>query len=275
MNWLAPQPSLAEPSAPDANHLALARAIETDRIYFELGAQVERLPGADLAWMPGLTRSPAAAVIQRVKPEVVAAVGEAWVDRVERELARLGTPFARIYLDQADTAASSVLRRAGYTPRDEIAFAGTLPQPALELVLHPVTDSSDWARKLRLHQEAAERPDGHLTAASDWVRLEHEKCRAGMQAFLAEAGDATVGAINLVRGDDIARLKNIVVHPRHRRRGIALAMLAGLAAIAREQGFEDACIFAVRGGIGERLYRAAGLRDVGAQVEWSKDLTSC
>src|SRR5262245_33324344 len=103
----------------------LARAIETDRAYFEMGAEVSDLDGAILAWMPGLTRSPAAAVIHRVDPAAIAAGGEGWVSQAERKMADVGAALARIYLDQPHEGAEQVLRQAGFIDRDELVFTQT------------------------------------------------------------------------------------------------------------------------------------------------------
>ena len=71
-------------------------------------------------------------------------------------------------------------------------------------------------------------------------------------------------------GDGLVRMKNIVVHPAHRRRSIGTAILSQVAAIGAERGVSELCVFAVRGEAGELLYRAAGMKVVGTQVEWSK-----
>ena len=106
------------------------RAMETDRTYFELGAKTERLPGAVLAWMPELTASPAAAVIHRVEPAVIAALGETWIVEAERALAQVGAGLARIYIDASESAADELLRGAGYADRDELIFAHSLWEPS-------------------------------------------------------------------------------------------------------------------------------------------------
>jgi len=248
-----------------------ARAIETDRVYFELGADTERLPGATLAWMPGLTSSPAGAVIHRVDPAAIAAGGEAWVIQAEQALAGVGAAMARIYLD-ARGPADEVLRHAGYHDRDELIFAHSLGEPAPGVTLRPVKTDEDWGRKLRFHAAVRETPDGHDHRASEWVALERRKCADGMDAVLAEVDGATVGAIGAVWGDGLLRLKNIVVDPAYRRRSIGRRMLSQMAAVGREHGISEQCILAVRGDAGEMLYRSAGMQVVGIQVEWSKPL---
>jgi len=115
-------------------------------------------------------------------------------------------------------------------------------------------------------------PDGHSTAAASWVELERRKCEHGMACYLAEIDGATVGAIGHVRGEGLLRIKNLVVHPDHRRRSIGSAMLSQVAALGREIGLGEQCLLAVRGEVGELLYRAVGMRVAGAVVEWSKPI---
>lgn len=249
-----------------------ARAIETDRIYFELGATLEPIPGATLAWMPGLGNAPAGTVVHRVDPAVIKAEGAAWIDAVEGRLEQIGANPARIYLEDRNSEADELLRAAGYTGRDELVFHHRLPDPPPGLSLHPVTNEQDWAHKLLLHEAVATSPDGHRHSALDWVNLERRKCKHGLESFLAEIDGETVGAIGAVWGKGLLRMKNIVVHPAHRRRSIGQAILLHIAALGRSRGVFEQCILAVRGEPGEHLYRSAGMQVVGTQVEWSKQL---
>jgi ribosomal protein S18 acetylase RimI-like enzyme len=250
----------------------LARAVETDRIYFEQGAELRRLAGAALAWMPGLTASPAAAVIHRVNPADIANGGETWIAEAEMALAETGAALARIYLDEPHSGAAEQLRRCGYAERDELVFAGDLPDPAANTTLCPVRSEPDWQAKLSFHEAVDETPDGHGNRTADWVELERRKCAAGMDAFLVKLGGTVVGAIGAVWGDGIIRAKNVMVHPAYRRQTIGKAMLCHIAALGRERGVSEQCVMAVRGEAGELLYRAAGMQMVGFQVEWSKPL---
>ena len=250
----------------------LACAIETDRDYFELGAMVEPLPGAVLAWLPGLESAAPGAVIQRVDPAIVAERGKQWLAEAEGALARVGAATARVYLEDRHDRVDALFRSAGYVDREELIFAGSFEAPGPELTLKRVESETDWDRKLRLHQLIATPPDGHPTSASDWVALERRKCEAGMEAYLVERDGETVGAIGALRGDGVLRLKNIVVHPAYRRQGIGLAMLGHLGTTGASRGISDHIVFAVRGEIGELLYRAAGMGEIGSVVEWSKSL---
>lgn len=264
-------PSIARSEAGGASSVFI-RAVETDRIYFELAAKIERLPGATLAWMPGLAASPAGAVIHRVQPAVIAALGETWIIEAERALTDVGAGMARIYLDARGGPADGLMRRAGYADRDELVFVHSLREAAPGLILRPVESDEDWDHKLRFHAATQETPDGHNHRPSEWVALERRKCAEGMEAYLAEIDGVEVGAIGAVWGEGLLRMKNIVVHPAYRRRSIGRGMLAQLATIGRERGISEQCVLAVRGDGGEMLYRAAGMQVVGTQVEWSKQL---
>lgn len=248
------------------------RAIETERDYFELGATLDRLPGATLAWMPGLTDCAAGAVVHRVDPAAILSGGEEWIRGVESRLARVGAPLARIYLESTAAAVDDRLRAAGYTDRIEYIFHHDLPDPAPGLTLRAVAGDADWERKLRLQEAVAIFPDGHANRAIDWIALERRKSGDRMEWFLAEIHGEAVGAIGAFWGDAILRMKNIVIHPDHRRRSVGRTMISQLAALGRERGIFEQCMWAISGEIGELLYRATGARVIGKQVEWSKRL---
>jgi len=247
------------------------RAVVTDALYFEMGAQVEQLPGAALAWMPGLTGLAAGAVVQRVDGATAATMGSGWVSRIEEALEAIGAPLARVYLDEGSPAGRT-LHQAGYGMRPELVFAHELDASPGEVELYRVDGDEDWQRKELLHREADRTPDGHPSSASDWIELERRKAAHGLESYLALLDGEVIGAIGAIRGDNILRFKNILIHPDHRRRGLGRAMLGLLAAIGRESGILEQTVFAVRGNAGERLYRACGMKPVGTVAEWSKPL---
>lgn len=247
------------------------RAADTDVAYFGMAAEIEQLPGAVLAWMPGLTSLAAGAVVQRVDSDAAARMGVRWVPEIESALEKVGAPLARVYLDEGSPA-SGLLRQAGYAMRPELVFAHAMDAVPGEVELRLVDSDEAWDLKKRLHEEADRTPDGHPSAASDWVELERRKAAHGLQNYLAMLDGEVVGAIGAIRGDRILRFKNILIHPDHRRRGLGRAMLTALAALERESGILEQAVFAVRGNAGERLYRACGMRVAGTVVEWSKPL---
>lgn len=244
----------------------LGQAIETDRAYFEMGATIDELPGAALAWMTGLSAMPAGAVIQRVDPR---APQREWLDRGERRLSEIGATMARIYPDQP--VDEELFRNAGYQVREELFFASnSLPGAEPGLTLRPIVTDCDWQDKLRFHEAVGSTPDGHPNRPADWVALERRKCAHGMEAFLVEADGVAVGAIGAIWFDRLLRVKNVVVHPDHRRRSVAMTMLSMMAELGRTRGVPELCLVAVRGEPGEQLYHKCGMRMIGTQVEWSK-----
>lgn len=263
--------SLQPARAPLAQPL-LARAIESDRAYFEMGSELQQLDGATMAWMPGLSASPGATVIYRVDADAVGDGGSAWVAAAEKAMADKGAKLCRIYLDDRHGRADDILGSAGYVARDELVFVDSVPAAAIGLTLRRVESDTDWARKLRFHQSADRTPDGHDNAAADWVELERRKCRAGMEAYLAELDGEVVGAVGAIRCDGFVRTKNLVVAPDRRRRGVGRAMLGAIDALARGRGLSQQCVLAVKGEEGELLYRAVGMTMIGFQVEWSKPI---
>ena len=250
----------------------LASAIESDCTYFEMGADVRLLDGATMAWMPGLTRSPAAAVIHRVDAEAIARGGAGWIARAEAALAEIGARLSRVYLEAPHERAGAALRSAGYVAREELVFLDSLPDPEVRIVLRPVESPSDWAEKLRFHAAADETPDGHGNLAADWVELERRKCGAGMETYLAELDGEVMGAVGAIWCGGFVRAKNLIVAPERRRRGMARAIIGSLAALGRTRGVTSQCFVAVRGEQGELLYRSVGMAMIGFQVEWSRPI---
>lgn len=247
----------------------LARAIDSDRAYFEMGAELQPLDGATMAWMPGLSASPGTTVIYRVDANVVA---DDWIAAAEKAMAAEGASLCRIYLDQRHERADAILRGAGYVARDELVFVDSVPPAAIHVTLLRVESDADWAHKRWFHQNADRTPDGHDNSAADWVELERRKCDAGMEAYLAELDGEVVGAVGAIWCDGFVRAKNLVVAPHRRRRGVGRAMLGAMGTLGRARGLPQQCVVAVKGEEGELLYRAMGMTMIGFQVEWSKPI---
>ena len=254
--------------------LLCRQIVESDRRYFEMGARIVPLPGAEIAWMPGLAHCASAVVVHRVDPSSVARQGPGWVRLIEEKLQELGAGSARIYLDRPDVVAAGILGAANYQSRREIALhAARVGAADKGVVLRKVESGEDWQRKQQFHEAVLERPDGHGASAVDWIDMERAKCSLGMQTFLAYRGPDVVGTIGLIPSAGPWRLKNVAVHPDFRRQSVGRAMIARAADLARKGGAAGLCLFGVDGTGGEALYRACGFVETGFQVEWTKDLS--
>jgi len=248
--------------------------VETDGLYFELGARAEALPGASLVRMPGLEHTAAGCVVQRVDP---ACIGDevAWGYAVGERLGAVGCRLARIYLLGREPALEAALLRLGYEPREEIGFLAPVPRSPHRtgVRVRPVVTEVDWQIKHLLHEECPVQSDGHEGSAHEWVELERRKAEAGgMTCCLIEVDGEPCGAVATIELGPFLRIKNIVIHPAYRGRGLALATVHELGLVARRRGRRAFGCFAVAGGTGEAVYRRAGLAAVTSQFEWAKDL---
>jgi ribosomal protein S18 acetylase RimI-like enzyme len=96
-------------------------------------------------------------------------------------------------------------------------------------------------RLKRLLAEAEDSLHAVRASAADWLR-DGFGPHAGFTAYVAEVGSAVVGMATCSRrtitGWDgpIVFLQDLFVEPAHRRRGIAEALIARVAALARELG---------------------------------------
>uniref|UniRef100_A0A7S2IGY7 N-acetyltransferase domain-containing protein n=1 Tax=Helicotheca tamesis TaxID=374047 RepID=A0A7S2IGY7_9STRA len=109
--------------------------------------------------------------------------------------------------------------------------------------------------------------------------MEKRKCEIGdMQAYLVrrKLDNAVVAVVCAIVHDGVVRMKNLVVAPKHRRQGHALATVQLLWHMAEKQYPGSCfCVFAIKGGYGERVYRdKAGMLPVTRQYEWSRKLYS-
>ena len=117
-----------------------------------------------------------------------------------------------------------------------------------------------------------EGPDGYTNEADLWVAMERRKCETGlMQSFFVEREGEICGTVGMIiQADRLARLKNIVIAPPHRRTGLGVAAVGLLRQLAaRDHGLRLG-VLGVQGGHGSKLYRRAGLSEVTCQFEWSR-----
>ncbi len=263
-------------AAPHDDELARA-LIESDCRYFEAGARIHALGPVEIACLPGFAAIAAGCVVQRVRPERLRPAGAAgWIARVEDDLRALGCALSRWYVvgDAPELARS--LAAAGYERRVELGFlldARVSRSAVPGLSLRAVETDRQWSAKLRLHRRAARGPDGHETPPHLWVDLERRKAAAGfMRPYLVEMEGAVCGAVSASRQGPLLRMKNIVIDPAARRRGIATAVARSFGTLAAAVGCAAAGCFGVEGDAGARVYRRAGFRVVTAQIEWVKPL---
>lgn len=258
---------------------ALAEALlESDAAYFEAGARRAALPGAVMAWMDGLPTLPAAGVVHRVEPGLGGSGPGAWLDTVEEAVRSTGRNRTRIYLVLPQPELETALRDRGYESRAEIgllhAAVASEGSGVPNVSLRPVVSDADWLAKDGLHAACDTGADGYRSPAREWALMERRKVEAGfMRPFLAVADGAVCGAISVCDVTSVCdqgslrRLKNLVLHPAWRHRGFGSAVIQAVAGELSAPGHVIG-VFAVAGGVGERMYRRNGFTMITQQTEW-------
>jgi len=259
--------------------------VASDSHYFNAGARCYSVGAADLSHLVGFENLAAGCVVHRVRTAEIPADPARWVRRVERAIAGLGGVFSRWYLDESDVELARVLARRGYRARVELGYvldadpsglaglAGRRLEPAESLFLKEIATPAEWAAKLRIHRHSMVGIDGHAVTPQQWVAMERRKCTAGyMRPYLIVRGEAVAGTVSVAISGSILRMKNLVIAPEHRRRGVATRFSSGLALMAAVMGCEAAGCFAIVGEIGAQVYPGAGYRLAVRQVEWMRAL---
>jgi GNAT superfamily N-acetyltransferase len=248
--------------------------LESDRRYFEVGARMVALPGAVLAHMPAFRDIPAAAAVHRVDPHALLPDPLTWVVAVETIMTDLGLPRSRFFVERHAPELELALTMLGYRSRMESGLVRRAEAVESSVVLVPVTGDDDWSRKLSVHSHSEDGPDGFPLDPAQWVCFEKAKQAAGYYTlYVAMRDGVACGAVGFSLSGRLLRLKNLVVAPTHRRRGVGAAILDAAAALAHAKGLAAVGCFAMPGELGDGLYRANGFIDVVTQMGWDRVLT--
>jgi hypothetical protein len=114
-------------------------------------------------------------------------------------------------------------------------------------------------------------------AAAFWHDTVAPAVRSGARLlWIARQGGVTAGTVQLMPATPPnqphrAEVTKLLVHPDHRRRGLARALMAALEAGARDLGRSLITLDTRTGDPSHRLYRSLGYRDVGELPGWSLD----
>ena len=256
----------------------LQELLDSDVAYFHAAAKCEDLSGYRISRMPGLESLPAACVAHPI-PGYTGTAGTGWLGLLEKRLSETGCGHARIYQQVPDDSLAKHFLQNGCRAAEEIALLS--PHEGQEhgetdtsgVRLRPVNSDADWSLKISVHRDIPQGPDGHASQAEKWVQMERLKCEAGyMEPFLIMAGQHTCGAVNFAPGFRIGRLKNIVISPGWRRKGVGERAASLIIMMARGRGFEVAGCFAMKSGRALNMYRKAGYFPAAQQTEWFKKL---
>lgn len=160
-----------------------------------------------------------------------------------------------------------------------LVSAGPLAEPPRlnrELSVRPLSSDADWARVVAINR--SEDPDPYDATASDSFRDFIERRLARYRAMVEAGHGGWFGAFTpegqlagscgiFVGPEGTARYQEVVVHPDHRRRGVATRLVrdVGHHALA-ELGAERLVITASVGSSALRIYKRLGFEEVDLAV---------
>jgi GNAT superfamily N-acetyltransferase len=249
--------------------------LDSDAAYFDAAAMLEPIEGAVLSRLPGLEHLCAGAVVHRIQPNAIRLGAESWVASVEALSRARQVPRVRIYLHRAEPKMERALRSRKYAERREVGLVrttdpGANDEPSFSGVrLEEVVDLSGWDEKRRIHESTDIAADGHPGDPRSWCEMEQRRCAHGyMRPFLVCQGDAVCGTLCLASRGSLLRLKNLVIHPDWRGRGVGTAAARAAVVLARRAGYETVGCFAIPGGPALSVYQQAGFHPIVTQTEW-------
>jgi predicted GNAT family acetyltransferase len=261
----------------DIRKQLIADLVESDVAYFEAGAEIEMLPGATIAHMPGLHSLAAGCVVQRVDTDVLERDPGQFIDRVEMALHELGSRQSRIYLRHYSSNAEHALMARGYRARVELAIALDNAKHAspTTVAFRAIASDEDWALKTHIHNAMTTAPDGHSVRADDWVAMERLKSEAGyMTPYLVTCDQEVVGAVSAAPWKSVLRLKNVFVHPDWRLLGVGTGIAQQFGPLALQMGKVAAGALVLADATFISMYTNAGYEVVSQLTEWCKELKS-
>jgi ribosomal protein S18 acetylase RimI-like enzyme len=186
-----------------------------------------------------------------------------------------GCAALRIYLDEEAGPLAAVLGRTRAMRTVEVGLVrrtddpwkgGTVPAG---LTLEPVGSADSWRAKLDFHRACPVGPDGHAAPAELWVEMERRRAGAGyLRPWLVRLDGTVCGTFALAGQGQLARLKNVVLHPRFRGRGLARHVVRLAAETAAAGGALGVGCFALERHHALAMYQALEFQPVIRQYEW-------
>ena len=234
------------------DHALFDSILESDRRYFEAGAQHIDVEGAKISFIPSLPSVPAAFCAHIIGRSFSRDYG-AWLEQIEAEFSQLGAAQARIYCHPLPAKMKIAASKRGFKCSAEYALALTDPAtshkpPPRNLELIKVVSPRDWDEKLRFHNKNNDHPDGRVSRPRDWVAFERIKAESGyMRPYLVRTPDDVVGAFSVSCINEIVRIKNISTDRMHRNRGVATAILLWIQRYAIQHQYTTVCLISLRG----------------------------
>jgi len=250
--------------------------LESDYVYFELGAKNAQGPVAVHSFMPEFRDLPAACVWHRLPADVDVLALARLLPRMEAYHKKLSVSFLRLYTPfPVASAVEKLLQEARFQRRVETGYRFKVTPPAVPsgLRFHPVCTASDWKQKTDLQALDNKQADGHAVSATRYVAMEREKTRSGkLHFYLCYDGLSCIGSVGWMELGTLVRFKNLYIHSTFRRQRYATRVVSGLIEMAAARQMHTIGCFALDGEAGEGIYKGLQFDPVVKQIEWMKTL---
>jgi len=215
------------------------------------GASLQRSPGVSIAIFPN---GPERAVYNNalVDRDLDAAARVAAVDAMETAYMSAGVQRFAAWVHESDVPMRATLERRGYTVDETTRAMGMVldgsPRPPREIERAP----DNWTEAMRIIGAPPE-----LLAGVD---------RAVFHIVIARLDGESVATAMSFDGDGDCGIYNVGTLEHARRRGLGTAVVLSHLSDAVGRGCETASLQATA--IAERVYAAAGFRDLGRILEY-------
>jgi len=231
--------------------------------------------GGILSIAPGLSHCPAGCVLHSINIDRIGS-HQAWMENLNAVFKDNGASVIRLYLSENNPTLARSLRDAGFERSAETGLArrlATLPErpDAAELSCPSIERFLEMEKELT--SKTGRTPDGHSSAIDHYAILEGLKITSGyMVPYFLEVDGNVIGSIKLSREGELARIKNLIVAPEHRRKGVATRMIKAFMRMAIEQDMTYVGAYAVENSGAIPMYTNPGMDIVCQQFESTRRL---
>ncbi len=254
------------------------KLMKSEYDYFHIGSENRSIFGGEISVVPEFEYLASGCVLHNVKLKNDDTDLLTWLNDIETEFKKIKAPLCRFYLHPEINVKTKIFNEKGYEEVIEVGLIRHIENSLNDLKtvqghLKLIDDNNGWHIKKNLYKISGKGPDGHNMKNGAFADFEKIKCDASyMTSFLYWKDEEPIGTVSLAIKNGFARLKNLLVHPKYRGKGIGEEIVISLMHEAKKSKATTFGVFAVKNMNAHKLYRSCGMKDILEQTEWSKEL---